>query len=89
MTATCRSLPLQCPYPTLASSLTLHHFVHVAHKHFGGFLVEVLTFVFVYFPLAYLTLLREDRNDIDRYLRGFANRGRNLQRSISKLFGVP
>ncbi|HUY81101.1 MAG TPA: MATE family efflux transporter [Acidobacteriaceae bacterium] len=78
-----QSLPLAA---AAASSLTVHHFVHIAHKHLAGFLAEVFTFAFVYFPLAYLTLLREDRNDIDHHLRGAANRGRTLHHSVRKFF---
>jgi O-antigen/teichoic acid export membrane protein len=76
-----QSLPLAA---AAATSLAVHHFVHVAHKHLGGFLAEVFTFAFVYFPLAYLTMLREDRDDIDRYLSGFANRARTLSQSVRK-----
>lgn len=77
-------------FPLLAAaalSLAVHHFVHIEHKHFAGFLAEVFTFIVVYFPFAYFTMLQEDRRDIDRGLNGVVSQARNLQRSIARVFG--
>ena len=68
--------------------LFVHRFVHIEHKHLGGFLAEAATFSVVYFALTYFTMLRQDRNDVDRYLRGFANRGRSMQQRVAKVFGA-
>jgi O-antigen/teichoic acid export membrane protein len=71
-----------------ALSLFVHRFVHIEHKHLGGFLAEALTFVVVYFALMYFAMTKQDRNDVDRYLRGFANRGRSVQQRVAKVFGA-
>ncbi|MBT9330460.1 lipopolysaccharide biosynthesis protein [Paracidobacterium acidisoli] len=80
-----QSLPLAA---ASALSLLVHHYVHIQHKHLGGLLAEVFTFIIVYFTGAYFTMVRQDRNDINRYLRGFANRGRSMQQRVARSLGA-
>lgn len=75
---------LRAIIPISAASLVswygVHRFVRIRQHSFAPLLAEVFAFTIVYATLAYFLMLFEhDRNEIKRYGRGVANRG--------KLFG--
>jgi O-antigen/teichoic acid export membrane protein len=76
------SIPLFC---ASALSLLIRSTVSIGYRHLGGFLAEVLTFASTYLLVAYPFLLEQDRNDVNRYLQGFAKRGRNVQQHLSTM----
>ncbi len=68
--------------------LLVHRMVVIRQRHFSGLLAEVFAFILVYSTLAYpLLLFDQDRAEIKRYLRRFANRGRNVQRRLIRAAG--
>jgi O-antigen/teichoic acid export membrane protein len=68
-----------------ACGLLVHRLVAIRQHHLLPLLAEAFTFIVVYSLLAYpLVLFDHDRGEIKRYLRGFAIRGRNLQRRMVK-----
>jgi UDP-D-galactose:(glucosyl)LPS alpha-1,6-D-galactosyltransferase len=68
-----------------ACGLLVHRLVVIRQHHLLPMLAEAFTFIVVYSLLAYpLVLFDHDRGEIKRYLRGFAIRGRNLQRRMVK-----
>jgi len=71
------------------SSLFVHRMVSIRQRHFSGLLAEVMTFLAVYAALAYpLVLFDHDREEIQRYTRGFAGRGKWVQQRLIRAFGI-
>jgi O-antigen/teichoic acid export membrane protein len=70
-------------------SFFVHRHVVIRQRHLFGLLAEILTFLVVYAALAYpLVLFDHDRQEVRRYLRNFANRGRSVQQRMSRVFGT-
>jgi O-antigen/teichoic acid export membrane protein len=70
-------------------SMLVHRVIVIRPRHIFGLVVEMLTFLVVYASLAYpLVLFDHDRKEIKRYLRNFANRGKNMQQRMLRVFGT-
>lgn len=77
------AVPLAC---AAAAGLAVHSVVHIARKHYAGFVAEAATFVAVYAIGAYfITMHPEDRADARRYLSRMLHGGRAIQQRV---FGV-
>ena len=62
-----------------AAGRALHSVIHIRTHHFGGFVAEGSGFALVYFVLAYfLTMVDQDRNDINRAVKGLIRKGQDI-----------
>jgi len=61
----------------------VHPFFAIRKHAFAPLIAEMLIFTLVYFALAYrLMLFQYDRDEIKRYVRGFANRGKSASQKL-------
>jgi O-antigen/teichoic acid export membrane protein len=61
----------------VAAGEAVHRLVTVSQRHVGGLLLEMTAFMLPYTVLAYIfTLADHDRNEMNRYLHNFVNRGK-------------
>lgn len=83
---------LRSAFPLVAASivsLAVHSYVTIRTHHFGGLVAECLSFIVIYFPLAYfLFLVDRDRDDLNRFARGLANQSVGMGLRVSRALGM-